>query len=244
MKPPAARIAAICLALPVVLASADARAQAQTQATRGDAVEKLRTCSVLADAERLACLEKLSRDIRAPSANPASNPSPGAATSSNPAPLPAPAPAPQAPPAADKWIVSETTSPLDYSPVAVATASTDSMRLSIQCRGGRTELVIVSAALTLRVEEYVVSYDLKDGKPVTLVAGTPASGAGVGIRGDVPRLLASLPDGGEVAFRVTSRQGEGRGAAIEGRYALPAMKAVLKQLAGPCKWPAAGAPRN
>jgi len=240
MKPPAAKVAAICLALPVVLASADARAQAQTQATRGDAVEKLRTCSVLADAERLACLEKLSRDIRAPSANPASNPSPGAAASSNQAPLPAP----QAPPAADKWIVSETTSPLDYSPVAVATASTDSMRLSIQCRGGRTELVIVSAALTLRVEEYVVSYNLKDGKPVTLAVGTPASGAGVGIRGDVPRLLASLPDGGEVAFRVTSRQGEGRGAAVEGRYALPAMKAVLKQLAGPCKWPAAGAPRN
>ncbi len=224
MKPRAAKIAAICLASPLVLASADARAQAS-----GDAMEKLRACSVLADAERLACLEKLSHDIRAPS----SNPSPGAAASSNPAPLPAPAPAPQAPPAADKWIVSETTSPLDYSPVAVATASTDSMRLSIQCRGGRTELVIVSAALTLRVEEYVVSYDLNDG-------GTAASGAGVGIRGDVPRLLASLPDSGEVVFRVASRQG----AAVEGRYALPAMKAVLKRLAGPCKWPAAGAARN
>jgi hypothetical protein len=231
MKPHAAKIAAICLALPLVLASADARAQAS-----GDAMEKLRACSVLADAERLACLDKLSRDIGAPS----SNPSPSAAASSNPAPLPAPAPTPQAPPAADKWIVSETTSPLDYSPVAVATASTDSMRLSIQCRGGRTELVIVSAALTLRVEEYVVSYDLKDGKPVMLAAGTAASGAGVGIRGDVPRLLASLPDSGEVAFRVASRQG----AAVEGRYALPAMKAVLKRLAGPCKWPAAGATRN
>ena len=51
-------------------------------------------------------------------------------------------------PAADNWIVSETTSPLDYTPVAIATASSRGgpdgaiMQLSIQCRGGRTELVI------------------------------------------------------------------------------------------------------
>jgi hypothetical protein len=219
------RVAAICLALPFALAGADALAQAQAS-TSGDAMEKLRACSALADAERLACLEKLSHDI-------APGPSPGAAASSNPA--PSPAPAPQAPPAADKWIVSETTSPLDYSPVAVATASTDSMQLSIQCRGGRTDLVIAGAALTLRGEDYVVSYAIADGRPVSLVAGTPAAGSGVAVRGDVARLLASLPDSGDIAFRVASRQG----ATIEGRYALPAMKAVLGRLAGPCKWPAA-----
>jgi hypothetical protein len=100
----------------------------------------------------------------------------------------------------------------------------------IQCRGGRT-------ALTLRGEDYVVSYELKDGRPVTLAAGTPASGAGVGIKGDVVRLLASLPDSGDIALRVAARQGEGRGATVEGRYALGAMKAVLGRLAGPCKWP-------
>ena len=46
--------------------------------------------------------------------------------------------------------------------------------------------------------------------------GTPASGAGVAIRGDVLRLLASLPDRGEISFRVTPRQG----AALDGRYDL------------------------
>ena len=55
------------------------------------------------------------------------------------------------------------------------------------------------------------------------------------------RLLASLPDRGDIAFRVTARQG----AALEGRYALAGLKIVLDRLAVPCKWPAAaGAPRN
>jgi hypothetical protein len=72
---------------------------------------------------------------------------------------------------------------------------------------------------------------------VVVAAGTPASGTGVAIRGDVVRLLASLPDQGAVAFRVTARQG----AALEGRYALATLKTVLDRLAAPCKWPAAAA---
>jgi hypothetical protein len=232
------KIFAVCLAFLFVVAGADALAQApvqtqlqtQVQAT-GDAMEKLRACSVLAAAERLECLDRVSHDIGAPPPNPA----PSAAT--------------EAMPAADNWIVSETTSPFDYSPVAIATVSTNSgpdrapLRLSIQCRGGGTELVIASAALTQRGETYAVSYDIDDGRPVALATGTPASGAGVAVKGDVVRLLASLPDRGNISFRIAARQGEGRGATLEGRYALAGLKAVLKRLAAPCKWPAA-APRN
>lgn len=76
------------------------------------------------------------------------------------------------------------------------------------------------------------------GQPVVLAAGAPASGTGLAIKGDIVRLLASLPDHGEVAFRVTARQG----AAVEGRYAIAGLKIVRDKLAVPCKWPAAGAP--
>ena len=113
------------------------------------------------------------------------------------------------------------------------------MKLSIQCRGGRTDLVIGGPVFTRRSEDYLVSYVVNDGQPVVVATGTPASGTGVAVRGDVVRLLASLPDRGEVAFRVTTRQG----AALEGRYALAGLKVVLERLAVPCKWPA-GAPRN
>ena len=219
------KIAAICLAFAFALASAGALAQGT-----GDAMEKLRACSLLAPAERLECLDKLSRDIAPPSpARPAVSPAPGVA------------------PAADNWIVSETTSPLDYTPVAIATALSSGgpdraiLQLSIQCRGGRTDLVIMGPALTGRGEDSVVSYVVNDGQPVVVAAGTPASGAGVAIKGDVVRLLASLPDRGEISFRVTPRQG----AALDGRYDLAGLKIVRVRLAGPCKWPAvAGAPRN
>jgi len=217
------RIAALGVAFVFGMASATAFAQGAA-----DALEKLRACSLLAPAERLECLDKLSREI---------TPSPRAVAS----------PAPKVAPAADNWIVSETTSPLDYTPVAIATASYGggpdgaALQLSIQCRGGRTDLVIAGPALTRRGEDYVVSYVVDDGQPVVVAAGTPASGTGVAIKGDVVRLLASLPDRGDIAFRVTARQGP----TLEGRYALAGLKIVLDRLAAPCKWPAAaGAPRN
>jgi hypothetical protein len=219
------KIATICLAFAFASASVDAVAQAA-----GDAMDKLRACSLLAPADRLDCLEKLSRDITPPS--PA---------------RPAASPAPEVAPAADNWIVSETTSPLDYTPVAIATALSSGgpdraiLQLSIQCRSGRTDLVITGPALTGRGEDSVVSYAVNDSQPAVVAAGTAASGTGVALRGNVVRLLASLPDRGDVAFRVTNRQG----AALEGRYALSGLKTLLARLAVPCKWPAgAGAPRN
>jgi hypothetical protein len=212
------KIATTWVAFACGLASAGALAQGT-----GDA------CSLLAPAERLECLEKISRDIGpSPVPRPAALAAPGVAT------------------AADTWIVSETTSPLDYSPVVIATASSSggpdgaAIQLSIRCRGGRTDLVIGGPTLDRRAEDYVVSYVVDDGQPVAVAAGTPASGTGVAVKGDVVRLLGSLPDRGEVAFRVTARQGP----TLEGRYALAALKIVLNRFAVPCRWPAAAAPRN
>ena len=191
-------------------------------------MEKLRACSLLAPAERVGCLDKLSREIAPPSpARPVASPAPGVA------------------PAADNWIVSETTSPLDYTRVAIATALSS---------GGPDGAIAAldpvprwpdgprarGPALTGRGEDSVVSYVVNNGQPVVVAAGTPA-GTGVAIRGDVVRLLASLPDGGDISFRVTPRQG----AALDGRYDLAGLKIVRDRLAGPCKWPAvADVPRN
>jgi hypothetical protein len=215
------KTAAICLTFAFGVTSSAAAAEGA-----GDAMEKLRACLLLAPVERLDCLDRLSHDI-APPPPEASSTSAGA-------------------PAASNWIVSQTTSPLDYTPVAIATALSSAgpdgaiLQLSIQCRGGRTDLVITGPALTGRGEDSVVSYVVNNGQPVVVAAGTPA-GTGVAIRGDVVRLLASLPDGGDISFRVTPRQG----AARDGRYDLAGLKIVRDRLAGPCKWPAvADVPRN
>ena len=68
------RIATTCMVFAFGLASAGSLAQGAS-----DAMEKLRACSLLAHAERLECLEKLSRDIAPPSPpRPAASPAPGA----------------------------------------------------------------------------------------------------------------------------------------------------------------------
>ena len=76
--------------LSVALGLASAGAFAQTN----DPVARLRACSVMERAERLKCLDNLSRNI---------DPAVGPASASN-------------------WIVSETTSPVDYMPIVTATA--------------------------------------------------------------------------------------------------------------------------
>ncbi|MEH2540849.1 hypothetical protein V1287_004783 [Bradyrhizobium sp. AZCC 1699] len=147
----------------------------------------------------------------------------------------------------DNWLVSETTSPVDYSPVVVATTSSrggsDSatMQLSIHCRGGRTELVITGPGVSRSAEEYLISYRVNDDLPVQLPAARPSFGVGVAPRGDVVRMLQSLPDEGEFAVRLTSRTG----VASEGHFLLGGLKTVREKLATACKWPHAVArPRN
>ena len=131
------------------------------------------------------------------------------------------------------WIVSETRSPVDYSPVAIATASTPDLQLSIECRGGRSEMVVASPRLALRTDRHAVSYTVNDGAPVPIAVGPSISGKGLALTGDVSRFLLTLPERGEVAFRVAGREGE----ALEARFALAGLKALHGRMAGPCKWP-------
>lgn len=231
--------AALCGAA-VALASAAALAQSSSDA--------LSACSLPSYAERMSCLAKLSGDAPPPphvAATPAPEPGPAPPPAPRPpvappaaAAVPPPAPAPAAATTAGKWIVSETRSPIDYSPVATATASASAgadgvLQLSIQCRGGRTEMVVRSAPLMRRAEDHVVSYVINDAAPVAVTSGLSSSGSGIALKGDVAGFLTSLPAEGAIVFRVADRQG----GILEGRYDLPGIKAVVARLAGPCKWP-------
>ena len=202
---------AILLSVALEVASRIAFAQ-----ETGDPMADLRACSLMEHAERLECLEKLSRKI-APPAGPA--------------------------PGSDNWIVSETTSPVDYTPIVTATAlptgGSSSMHLSIHCRGGRTELVVAGPAVSRSGD--VISYRINDGQPVQLAAGSPSFGTGAAFTGDIVRLLQSLPENGNIAVRISARGG----ATQDGRFSLGGLKTVREKLAAACKWPSAVArPHN
>jgi hypothetical protein len=209
------KASALPLAVLFGAASSIAFAQGASETTA-----HLQTCSQMERATRLECLETMSRNL---------------------------APAVRTAAGSDNWLVSETTSPVDYSPVVVAATlsrgGSDSamMQLSIHCRGGRTELVVGGPTVSRRAEEYLISYRVNDDPPVQLPAARPSFGTGAALRGDVVRLLQSLPDEGEFAVRLSPRTG----VASEGHFLLGGLKAVREKLATACKWPHAVArPRN
>jgi hypothetical protein len=186
----------------------------------GDPFAHIRACSLMEREERLECLDKLSREI-APA-----NPSEGAA---------------------NNWIVSETTSPVNYAPIVTATTLSrggsdgSSMQLGIHCRGGRTELVISGSAISSGSANYTISYSVNNGQSLQVAAGPPTYGAGVAFTGDVVRLLQSLPDEGHIAVRILARTD----ANLSGNFALGGLKTVREKLAAACKWPRAVArPQN
>jgi len=185
-----------------------------------DPMAQLRACAVMEQAERLECLDRLSRAIAAPD---------------------------RAAGGGDNWIISETTSPVNYTPIVTATAfsrggSDDSLtKLAIYCRGGRTELVVSGLAVSRGGADYTISYRVNDGQPVQLPAGSPSLGTGAAFTGDIVRLLQSLPEEGHIAVRITARSG----VAQEGRFSLGGLKTAREKLAAACKWPhAVAGPHN
>jgi hypothetical protein len=136
---------------------------------------------------------------------------------------------------------------VDYKPIITASTNArdgskgSAMKLSIQCRGGRTELWVLGPAVSRSSAEYAISYRINDGRPVQLAAGAPSSGTGAAFTGDVVRLLQSLPEDGDLTVRLSTRTG----ATQDGHFLLGGLKVVREKLAVPCKWPnAVATPRN
>jgi len=195
--------------IPVVAGIALTSGIAWTQGAE-DPAAQLHDCTPMERAERLECPDKASRPI---------------------------APAHQAASKADNWIVSQTTSPVDYSPVATATTSShdgaaeSAMKLSIRCRRGRTELVVAGSGISGR-GDYAIFYRINDGQQVQIAAAPPAFGAGIAFGGDVVRLLQSLPDAGSLSVHLAPRTGT----AVDGTFSLGGWESVRAKMIAACKW--------
>jgi hypothetical protein len=195
--------------LPVVLAVMSGIAS--VRAANDPAAQPL-ACAMVDKAGQLQCLDRRSRDL---------------------------APPLQLALAGDGWIVSETTSPVDYSPIATATTSsrkvadTSEMRLTIRCRGERTELVVEGPASTDRGDNYFISYRVNGGPSVQLAGAVPTFGDGVAFKGDVVALLQSLPNDGELVVRLFPLSGSG----FDGIFSLDGLEALRTRIGATCKWP-------
>jgi hypothetical protein len=200
-------------ALPFLSALALVGGIASAQAANDSAVP-LPTCSLMERADPLECLDTPSR---------------------------AASPALRLAQAGDGWVVSETTSPIDYSPIATATiaprdvAGGSPLQLSIRCRGGRTELALTGPAITGRGDNYLISYRVNGDQSVQLAGVTAAFGAGVAFKGDVVALLQQLPGDGELAVHLKPLSGN----ELDGIFSLNGLETLRTRIGATCKWPQA-----
>lgn len=194
-------------------------------------LEQLRACSAMAQADRLQCLDRLARSVT--EERPAASKIPEASENS-------------AASKEDRWIISQTESPVDYSPIATATTSSRDdagagpMQFIIRCRSGRSEIAVAGPAVSGRGDDYAISYRINGGQPVQIAAAPPAFGAGVAFKADASALIQSLPSEGELAVHLSPRVG----ASQDASFSLVGLERVRAKIAASCKWPHAIARPN
>jgi hypothetical protein len=138
------------------------------------------------------------------------------------------------------WIVSETTSPVDYSPIITAVIrSTSSLQdapnaLVIRCRGLRTEVLLRTegtwrASRSSRVQ---IDYQINDQPLVRQQWIASEDGKTASYSDDAVGFLQSLPEGARLKTNVLNRAGAGR----EATFQLAGLDAVRKRVAVLCKW--------
>ena len=146
---------------------------------------------------------------------------------------------PAAKPAAD-WLVSETTSPVDYTPLLTAVKhSTSNVRdapntLIIRCLGPRTELLVRTEGAwgALRAGELRVDYQVNEQPIVKQEWTLSPDGKTASAKDDPVGLLRSLSDNARLKITVTDRAA----ASHEATFRLAGWDAIREKIAAACKW--------
>jgi hypothetical protein len=144
-------------------------------------------------------------------------------------------------PQGPNWIISETTSPVDYRPqiAALTTARASSLgapsALAIHCRAQRTELIISTTGSRKQATEGEVKvvYRINEEQPVEQRWRPAETGKSLAFQGDVIRFLRSMPDGGQIRVRVYA----GKAQPSESRFQLAGLDSVRRKIAAACNWP-------
>ncbi|MBV8745368.1 MAG: hypothetical protein JO134_10045 [Xanthobacteraceae bacterium] len=144
------------------------------------------------------------------------------------------------------WTVSETTSPLDYSPMITAMTSAQSAEKDapasfiIRCRSQQTDMLVSTEGFWRGLRGKELQVDLRvNGQPATRTQWiASADGHSALFKDDTVRFLRSLPDEGQIVIRVTDWQGTPHEAA----FRLNGLDIIRQKIATACKW-TAGADR-
>jgi hypothetical protein len=138
------------------------------------------------------------------------------------------------------WILSETTSPVDYSPLisAVLRATSDVKdgpnSFAVRCRAQHTELSIRTdgAWAAPRGNDLVVDYQIDDRPAVRQPWILSTDGKTATYKNDPVELLQSIPEGATLKVAVTDKGNVRREATFE----LAGLSGVRQKVGTACKW--------
>jgi len=143
-------------------------------------------------------------------------------------------------PADTDWLVSETTSPVDYAPLTTAairlpfSVKDAPTTLAMRCRGRRTDLLVRTEGIwrVSRAGEVQVDHQINDQPSVRLAWTASTDGKTASYKDDAAGLLQSLPEGGRLKISVR----DGPGPSHEATFQLAGLDAVREKIAVACKW--------
>ena len=138
------------------------------------------------------------------------------------------------------WVISETTSPVDYSPLATALIRSTSQvkdapnTLTIRCLGKRTELLVHTNGAwgTTRGNELHGEYQINDQRTVGQQWILSSDGKTATYKDDPVGLLQSLPDGARLKINMADRSSS----AHEAMFYFEGWNAVRKKIGTACNW--------
>jgi hypothetical protein len=139
-------------------------------------------------------------------------------------------------PPANRWIVSETTSPIDYSPLVSAVLEpiqhedNGPISLAIHCRAKRIELSLQFSGSSTWRNEPQIYFQIEDRSPALLDWNWSSDGKIATLNNDPVSLLQSLPDGSTLKIRANNRAPQSTA------FRLVGLDGVKKRIAAACNW--------
>lgn len=139
-------------------------------------------------------------------------------------------------PPANRWIVSETTSPIDYSPLVTAVlepiqhGDNGPINLAVHCREKRIELTLQFPGNSRWRNEPQIHFQTEDQSPVQLDLSWSADGKIATVKDDPVLLLQSVPEGSTLKIWASER------APQDTTFQLVGLGDIKRKLAAACNW--------
>jgi len=138
------------------------------------------------------------------------------------------------------WVLSETTSPVDYSPLVSAVVRATSGEndgpnsFAVRCRAQRTEVSLATNGAwgVRRGNVLQVDYQIDDRPSIRQQWMLAADGKTATYKDDAVELLRSIPDGAALKVAVADKDNVRR----EATFQLAGLSAIRQKIAAACKW--------